>query len=679
MIRNSSKKLLTLAIAMVLAMTFIAGIATLVGAQDGGLLPLPSRIFNQQAKPTGDVGGVQDDIGYSVALSGDGNIALVGMPGYNPGGQNLKGRAIVYTRSGSTWSQQQILQDPSGGGADAFGFSVDINAAGNVAVIGAYGWENGESDDGRGAAYVYRHNGSSWVLDKRLTASDGDKFDAFGTAVAISGEGNHVLVGATGEDRPDAGGTVLANGAVYAYTYTGANWAETDKIRPFADYQNDVFHKFGSSIAVDHFGNTAVIGAPGADPIAKDEGAAYIFTRAGTAWTKIATLTDIYGGEGDEFGTSVAIDGNGAVVMVGAPYADTNADDAGAVVAYLRNGSNYVFNQRITGQTNSAHFGQSVALNGTDGRTAVIGAPGDSARGAFSGAAFVFLRSDSAVWGEYAKLVPSDSAAGDNFGTSLGISDNRLTVLAGSPNHANKGAAYVFYDPQLVPTNTPEPGDLTNTPVPGSSTDTPAPPTVVPTITNTPTSTPPAVELLINGGLEDKDDSNQAVAWTKKKDTKDKVKCTKDPNKPISYEGLCVYQMKNINGLKGKTLQKIDPALVKPGDTLRLEGAVWASNNKAKAKVKLVVKYTDPNLERGKVVITLDGGSKQWVPFVDLATKGDLVHVTGVPSQVKVLLLNKSVGGKIRYDAVSVKRYEPGSLPPALSSDFGSVDTLPLP
>lgn len=702
MIRHSSKNLLTLAIAAILALSVIAGLATLVGAQDGGLLPLPSRVFSQQSKPTGSTGAPQDDIGQSVAISADGNTAIVGMPGHDTQVANALGRAIVYVRTGATWTEQQILLASDGGGADAFGFSVDISANGTVAVIGAFGWENNDDGDGRGAAYVFRRTGGAWVQEKILTAADGTKFDKFGTAVAISGEGNHILVGATGEDSPTA--TVLGNGAVYAYTYGGGTtWTETAKIRPFADYQNDAFHLFGASIALSFNGTTAVIGAPGADPIFMDEGTAYVYTRAGNAWTKIATLTDIESDSGAAFGSSVATDNNGSVVMVGAPYADGAAEDSGVVVTYNLFAGNYLFNQRITGPgTHSAHFGASVTLNGNDGRVAVIGAPGDNASGIFSGAGYVYLRGNNQAWGQYAKLVPNDSAAGDNFGMSLDISADRLTVLGGSPNNLNKGAAYVFYDPQLVPTdiptNTNTPGGPTETSQPPTKTVTPGGPTVTPIPptntpggptetplppTQTPTSTPPAVELLINGGFEQADAKNQPVGWTKKKDTKDKVKCSKDLSDPISYEALCVYQMKNINGLSGKLLQKVDVStgVVKPGDTLRLEGAAWVANSKGKAKVKLVVIYTDPNAPKSKVVVNLNGASdsvKTWVPFVDLVDS-DLIQITGTPAQIKVILLNKSTGGKIRYDAVSVKRYQAGTMPPPTTNGFGTTDTLPLP
>jgi hypothetical protein len=668
--------------AAALVMTIIAGIASLAGAQDGGLLPLPSRLFGQQSKPTGNTGAPLDDIGYSVALSADGNYAVVGMPGYDTQAASALGRAMVYVRTGTTWTQQAILTASDGNSTDSFGFSVDMNADGSVVVVGAFGWEANSGDvDGEGAAYVFRRNGTTWAQQAQLLADDRTKFDKFGTAVAISGEGNHILIGATGEDSPTA--TVLGNGAVYAYTYNGAAWAQTAKIRPFADYNNDAFDLFGSSIALDYAGNFAIIGAPGADTVEKDEGTAYVFGRGGNNWAKLATMVDVYSEPGDAFGTSVAIDNNATFVLVGSPYANVNGvSDAGTTVVFSRYGGGWLLNQRYTpaDATDSLHFGTSVALNGGDGRVAVIGAPGDATRGSFSGAAYVYLFGTS--WTQYAKFLPTDSAAGDNFGTSLDISGDRLTVLAGSPNNTGKGAAYVFYDPQLVPTEvvpptaTYTPGGPTITPTytPGGPTVTPNPPTL------TPTATPPAAELLVNGGFEQVDENKQPVGWSKKQETKDKVKCTKDPSDPISYEGGCVYQMKNVDGLNGKLLQKVDvtSGLVNIGDTLRLEGAIWTSGSEAKAKVKFVVGYTDESIEKGKITVDVQGSLKRWVTFDELLDN-DLVNLVGTPAQIKVMLQNKSLSGKVRYDAVSVKRYAAGTFIPATRGDFSTSELIQLP
>jgi hypothetical protein len=690
MIRHSSRKIWTILSAAALVMTLIAGIASLAGAQDGGLMPLPPRIFTQQGKITGVTGAPKDEIGSTVALSADGNYAIVGMPGYDTTGNSMIGRAMVYVRNGATWSQQAILLASDGASTDTFGYSVDINADGTVAVVGAFTWEGAGADkDGEGAAYVYRRNGTAWAQESQLTASDATRFDKLGSAVAISGQGNHILVGAVGEDSPTS--TVLNNGAVYAYTYSGTAWSQTAKIRPFGDYNNDVFGLFGTSIGLNYTGDVAVIGAPGADTITKDEGTAYIFNRAGATWTKVATLVDVNSTPGDAFGTSVAIDNNASFIIVGSPNADSGGvSDTGTVVVFAKYGGGWLFNQRFTpaDANDSAHFGTSVTLNGGDGRVAVIGAPGDDDRGIFSGAAYVYLFGGG--WTQYAKLMPSDSAAGDNFGTSMDISGDRLTVLGGAPNNLTKGAAYTFYDPALVPTNTP--GGATETPLPPTLTYTPGGPTITPTYTPggptitpepptlTPTATPPATELLLNGGFEQQDANKQPVNWSKKKDTSDKVKCTKDLSEPISYEGICVYQMKNANGLTGKLLQKVGltSGLVNVGDTLRLEGAIWASGSEAKAKVKFVVGYTNPNIPKGKITVNLDGGLKTWVTF-DQLLDNDLINIAGTPSQIKVMLLNKSTGGKLRYDALSVKRYAAGTLIPPTRSEFSTSELIPLP
>lgn len=131
-----------------------------------------------------------DFFGRSVSLSSDGNTALVGAYQEDEGASTA-GAAYVYTRSGSTWTEQTELQGGDVGNSGGFGYYVSLSSNGNIALITAL------SDD---AAYVFTRSGSNWTECKKLVGNDTVSFDSFGESAAISDDGSTVIIGATGED-----------------------------------------------------------------------------------------------------------------------------------------------------------------------------------------------------------------------------------------------------------------------------------------------------------------------------------------------------------------------------------------------------------------------------------------------------------------------------------------------
>ena len=328
----------------------------------------------------------------------------------------------------------------SGGAAGAhFGISVAID--GDTAVVGA-----DRANSRKGSVYIFtRNSNGAWTQQPKL---DGEfAGDQFGWSVAV--EGDTVVVGAHAYDGSDS----LANsGAVYVFTRTGGVWTRAAKLTPTVP---EAYAFFGGSVALD--GSTLVIGSRLYDAGGYfSAGAAYVFTKdSGTGvWSQAAKLTASTSLQLAYLGYSLAVDGD--TVLVGAYGDDT-------VFGELGSGSAYVFDKPPGGWTDgnetakltasdrqpSGYFGFSVAL---DGDTAVIGASqhSDPITGAGSGAAYVFTR-QTGVWGEKAKLTPSDAAAGDNFGVSVAVEED--TVVVGSwqddDNGRNSGSAYVFEKPAL--------------------------------------------------------------------------------------------------------------------------------------------------------------------------------------------------------------------------------------
>ena len=256
--------------------------------------------WTQQQQLTAPQPTVSDQFGSALALSGDGNTALVG----TAGAANANGTAYIFTRSGSTFTQQQQLI-PSDATSTNFGFSVALSTDGNTALVGA-GYNN--------VSYVFTRSGSTWTQQARLTAPDAPANSFLGAAVALSPGGNNALVGA-----PDANGV----GAAYLFTRSGSTWVQQRKFTASDATANSYF---GSAVALANSGSTAFIGTAGGN-------AAYLFTRSGTTWIQQNELiaSDANGQCCHVFGDAVALSGNGTTALVG--------DENGSAI-----GSAYWFN-----------------------------------------------------------------------------------------------------------------------------------------------------------------------------------------------------------------------------------------------------------------------------------------------------------------------------------------------
>ena len=197
-----------------------------------------------------------------------------------------------------------------------------------------------------------------------------------------------------------------------------------------------LFDQFGSSVAA--CGDVAVVGAPQHDL----SGTAYVFVRTGTEWREQAKLTPSDGQCGDWFGRSVSVTRD--AVLIGAPFSEEPCFSSGSAYVYVRTGTawNQLAKLVPSDASCNASFGLSVSLAGN---TALIGAFGDPAGGAFSGAAYVFERTGS-VWVERSKLVPRDGELFDEFGWSVAV--GKGVAVIGSPkdddNGTDSGSAYVF-------------------------------------------------------------------------------------------------------------------------------------------------------------------------------------------------------------------------------------------
>ena len=385
--------------------------------------------WTQQAKLTATDGAASDNFGTYVGISGD--TAIVGAAYVDVGSNLDQGSAYIFVRTGTTWTQQTKLTAPDGATADYFGWSVAIS--GDTAVVGAI-FDSVDTNTNQGSVWVFSRVGSRWIgPDLRLIASDGAAEDRFGSSVAISG--NTAIFGAYGDDV----GANADQGSAYIFIRSGANWIQQAKLTASDGAAGD---HFGLSVALS--GDTAIVGAFHGTTYL-DDGSAYIFTRSGSTWTQQAKLSATDGVFYHGFGASVALAGDTAIVGANWDVIGVNAQQGSAYI-FTRSGSSWTQQAKLTASDGAAsdNFGYSVALAGN---TAIIGAFGDDI-GANSdqGSAYIFTRSGS-TWSQQAKLTASDGAAGDNFGNSVALSGD--TAIVGSwfddiGTNPEQGSAYVF-------------------------------------------------------------------------------------------------------------------------------------------------------------------------------------------------------------------------------------------
>jgi len=237
-------------------------------------------VWTQQQRLTANDGAANDHFGASVALDGD--TVVVGAQLDTNGANGFQGSAYVFTRGGTVWTQQQKLTAADGAAADFFGHSVALS--GDTVVVGAFADKIGVNG-GQGSAYVFTRGGEVWMLQQKLTASDGAAFDGFDSSVALSGD--TVVVGAGSDDF----GLNRNQGSAYVFTRSftpsGAAWTQQQKLIASDGAAGD---QFGASVALS--GDTVVVGADGDDIGANgSQGSAYVFTRGGAVWTQQQQLT----------------------------------------------------------------------------------------------------------------------------------------------------------------------------------------------------------------------------------------------------------------------------------------------------------------------------------------------------------------------------------------------------
>lgn len=383
--------------------------------------------WTQQAYIKASNTDVSDYFGYSIALSKDGNTLAVtafredsnatGIDGTQMNNSSTDSGAVyVYTRTGSSWSQQAYIKASNTDVNDQLGhLSVALSTNGDTLAVSAIfedsnatGLDGNESDNTQfasGAIYVFSRSGVTWTQQAYIKSSNSENNDEFGASLAFSGDGNTLAIASYKESSDAAGinGNQSSNlapqsGAVYIFTRTGTTWTQQAYIKASNPQMND---SFGISVAISESGDTLAVGAIGEDSNAvginnnqsdnssTDSGAVYIFTRTGITWSQQAYIKASNTQDIDLFGNGVSLSNDGNLLAVSAIEEDSGA----------------------------------VGINGDQTDNSIAG----------SGAAYLFTRSGS-TWSQQAYVKASNTGLdpfvplGENFGFRIALAGNGFTL-----------------------------------------------------------------------------------------------------------------------------------------------------------------------------------------------------------------------------------------------------------
>ncbi|WP_316186622.1 hypothetical protein [Bradyrhizobium sp. SZCCHNRI2014] len=441
----------------------------------GSPVSAQTSYFTQQGpKLVPSAGNGYPNFGQSVALSADGNTAIVGAPNDDAG----IGGAWVFTRTVGVWMQQGPklvgsgavgVSSPRGNRGASQGTSVALSADGNTAIIGGDFDHTSSQDFADGAAWVFTRTAGVWTQEGPKLVGSGAVGGAWqGVSVTLSADGNTAMVGGSNDTK--------SRGAVWVFARTAGIWKQQGpKLVGSGCVEGCAL---GRSVALSGDGNTAILSGYGVK-------GAWVFARKDGVWTqqgnKLRGTGEVkesdrlsMSGDGSGQGFSVALSADGNTAAIGGPYDSW----PGAVWIFTRTGdvwtqqgNKLVGSGRVDGSGDMGRAtmqGSSVALSG-DGNTAIVGGPDDDA---YAGAAWVFTRTEG-VWSQSGpKLTGSDAVRGTAQGAvkgslqggSVALSADGTTAIVGGLGDANIGAAWVYsMKPSLssdAPPSSPKRADL---------------------------------------------------------------------------------------------------------------------------------------------------------------------------------------------------------------------------
>ena len=264
------------------------------------------------------------NFGFHVSLNSDATYAAISAPS-DAGSSSNEGAVYIFTRSGSTWTQQAKLVASDAAASLYFGQQISINDDGSYVIIGAYG--DSTIGTSNGAAYVFTRSGSTWTQQAKITAPNAASYDYFGWDVGMNSDGSYVVISRYSENSN--------TGSAYVFTRSGSTWTQQAKLTASDGATGD---RFAINMAISRNGSYIIVGANGENDNGTNAGAAYVFKRSGSTWTQQRKIISSDIQASDFFGTEVSISSEGEYIIIGAYAEDGGAGDpksnAGAAYIY---------------------------------------------------------------------------------------------------------------------------------------------------------------------------------------------------------------------------------------------------------------------------------------------------------------------------------------------------------
>jgi hypothetical protein len=367
-----------------------------------------------------------DQFGFSVAL--EGNRAVVGSRLEDELAED-SGAAYVFEFDGVGWIQTAKLKSNDAEAEDWFGASVDL--AGNQVLVGA------SADFYAGTAYLFSLQDSVWTQNFRLAPSDqalpGGSYNlgrSFGRSVSL---GSEFLIIGSPEDELNA----ERAGAAFPFKWTGQSWERLSEVRPVGGPSSDWFGQ-----SVDLSEGRGLIGSPRDEDLGSFSGSAYVVEFDGSVWSTSSKLIASDGGESDEFGTSVSMSNDRA--LIGAPRADGPNGRVGAAYLFELQNAEWIevakFQDSLELGTNS--FGSGLSVHGD---RLMVGAPYEAMQGLPTGAVYIY-RFDGVSWSLEQRLAPASSVQSGSFGSSIDLQENRVAIgFPGDDEMGEQSGSVIVY------------------------------------------------------------------------------------------------------------------------------------------------------------------------------------------------------------------------------------------
>lgn len=314
--------------------------------------------WSQEAKLIHSPIAASEQFGCALSVSYDGTRVVIGSQGRTNTATN-QGAVYVFTRTGVTWSQEAVLYHGDVANSDRFGSSVSVNAAGTRFAAGAFNKTGAAATEG--AVYVFNRIDTVWIQEAKISRPAALAAAWFGYGVALTADGNRLVVSGSNSS------------SVYVFTRVlGGGWALEGTLS-VGTYTTPV--SYWVAVKVSDQGDRVVVGLRSSTLTTTAQGLVLIYARTGTTWTQEAVLSLPTPLAYDQFGSDVAFNSDASILVVGANKATQSLSSQGAVYVYVRIASTWTLRTILVASNAIAGgmFGSSVALS-DDGTRLVVGA-----------------------------------------------------------------------------------------------------------------------------------------------------------------------------------------------------------------------------------------------------------------------------------------------------------------